>query len=314
LTHINNTIMIQVTNLSKSFRGLKAVNNVNLNIQKGEIFGLLGPNGAGKSTTINLMSSLLQADAGSIILDGKNIATDKLAKNSIGIVPQEISLYDNFSAYDNLLFFGKLYGINKKTLQGRIDEILQLIGLENRKNDLVKTFSGGMKRRVNIAASLLHEPKILLMDEPTVGVDPQSRNRIFEIVENLNKKGLTIIYTTHYMEEVERLCNRIAIMDMGKIIAQGTLEELQKQSNTTEKLALTFKDISKQQVVAFKESIQFPINQTNNTLSIHCNINKDLSGIMEYCTATNLEINDIQLIKANLEAIFLDLTNKQLRD
>lgn len=306
--------MIQVTNLSKSFGNLKAVNKVNLNIQSGEIFGLLGPNGAGKSTTINLLSALLQPDSGKIVLDGKDLQTHPQAKSSLGIVPQEISLYDNFSAYDNLLFFGKLYSIEKKILKNRIDELLVLIGLEDRKNDLIKTFSGGMKRRVNIAASLLHNPKILLMDEPTVGVDPQSRNRIFEIVENLNKKGLTIIYTTHYMEEVERLCNRIAIMDSGRIIAQGTLKELQKQSKTIEKLALTFKEISKEQQESFNKAFPFQTKRIENTLTIQCDINQDLSRIMSYCSLNNLQIIDIKLLKANLEAIFLDLTKKELRD
>ena len=307
--------MIQVTNLNKSFGTLKAVNQVNLNIKEGEIFGLLGPNGAGKSTTINLISSLLKADSGSIVLNGINLNTHPiLAKNSIGIVPQEISLYDNFSAYDNLLFFGKLYKVDRITLKQRIDEILVLIGLENRKDDLIKTYSGGMKRRINIAAALLHKPKILLMDEPTVGVDPQSRNRIFEVVETLNMQGLTIIYTTHYMEEVERLCNRIAIMDTGKIIAQGTLKELQEQSKTTEKVAFTFNDLSKEQFTAFKKDIAFEMQQTENTVTINCNINKDLGNILAYCTSKSIEVSDIKVIKANLEAIFLDLTNKRLRD
>lgn len=307
--------MIQTTNLNKSFGELKAVNQVNLNIKEGEIFGLLGPNGAGKSTTINLLSSLVKADSGSITLNGIDLNTNPiLAKNSIGIVPQEISLYDNFSAYDNLLFFGKLYKVDKTILKKRIDDILVLMGLENRKDDLIKTYSGGMKRRINIAAALLHQPKIVLMDEPTVGVDPQSRNRIFEVVETLNKQGLTIIYTTHYMEEVERLCNRIAIMDTGKIIAQGTLKELQKQSKTTEKVALTFNKLSKEQLTTFKKDIAFEIQQTDDTLTFTCDINKDLATILAYCTYKSIDIKDIKVIKANLEAIFLDLTHKRLRD
>jgi len=307
--------MIQVKNLTKSFDELIAVNTVNLNIKKGEIFGLLGPNGAGKSTLINLLSSLLKCDSGEVFLNGIDLNQDATScKRIIGIVPQEISLYDEFSAYDNLLFFGKLFNIDSKILKTRIEEILTLIGLENRKNDLVKTYSGGMKRRINIAAALLHQPKILLMDEPTVGVDPQSRNRIFEIVEKLNQQGLTIVYTTHYMEEVERLCNRIAIMDNGKIIAQGTLKELQQQSNTQEKLLVTFKQITKNQVAEISQLLNAKIKQTDANLEITCNINNDLKKLISYCSQQKLTLTNIKLNKANLEAIFLELTNKSLRD
>ena len=307
--------MIQVKNLTKSFDELIAVNTVNLNIKKGEIFGLLGPNGAGKSTLINLLSSLLKCDSGEVFLNGIDLNQDATScKRIIGIVPQEISLYDEFSAYDNLLFFGKLFNIDSKILKTRIEEILTLIGLENRKNDLVKTYSGGMKRRINIAAALLHQPKILLMDEPTVGVDPQSRNRIFEIVEKLNQQGLTIVYTTHYMEEVERLCNRIAIMDNGKIIAQGTLKELQQQSNTQEKLLVTFKQITKNQVAEISQLLNAKIKQTDTNLEITCNINNDLKKLISYCSQQKLTLTNIKLNKANLEAIFLELTNKSLRD
>lgn len=307
--------MIQVKNLTKSFNELVAVNNINLNIAKGEIFGLLGPNGAGKSTTINMLSSVLKGDSGSVFLNGIDLKTNtNNCKKIIGIVPQEISLYNDFSAYDNLLFFGKLFKIDTNTLKKKINKLLVLIGLEDRKNDLVKTYSGGMKRRINIAAALLHNPKILLMDEPTVGVDPQSRNRIFEIIETLNKQGLTIIYTTHYMEEVERLCNRIAIMDQGKIIAQGTLNELQEQSNTQEKLVLTFGSISEKEIVDLKSELNYTISQAANTLKISCNINKDINTIISYCAKKKLKIIDIKLNKANLEAVFLELTGKVLRD
>ena len=210
--------MIQVTNLSKSFDQLQAVRNLSFSIKKGEVFGLLGPNGAGKSTTINMMSTILSGDEGVILIDGNDIKqSPNICKTLIGVVPQEISLYDEFTAYENLFFWGELYQIPARELKKRIITILELIGLSDRKNDLIKNYSGGMKRRINIASAILHNPKILFMDEPTVGVDPQSRNRIFEIVENLNKQGMTIVYTTHYMEEVERLCNRIAIIDDGKL-------------------------------------------------------------------------------------------------
>ncbi|HIP37075.1 MAG TPA: ABC transporter ATP-binding protein [Crocinitomix sp.] len=307
--------MINISNLSKSFNDFKAINNVDLNIKKGEIFGLLGPNGAGKSTLINILSTVLKADIGTISLNGMDLNKHpEDCKQIIGIVPQEISLYDNFSAYDNLLFFGKLYGVEITTLKNRINELLILIGLDNRKNDLIKTYSGGMKRRINIAAALLHQPEILLMDEPTVGVDPQSRNQIFDVVEALNKKGMTIIYTTHYMEEVERLCDTIAIMDSGKIIIQGTLEELQNTSNTKELLQLKFKSISKEQIAAFKNNFDFEITNKKEELNLFCNIEKDLNGILNYSLNKNLIITAIHQNKATLETIFLKLTGKNLRD
>jgi ABC-2 type transport system ATP-binding protein len=307
--------MIKVQNLNKSFGDFKAINNIDLSVKKSEIFGLLGPNGAGKSTLINILSTVLKADSGEIYINGIDLSINPDSnKQIIGIVPQEISLYDNFSAYDNLLFFGKLYGIDKKIVKKRIDEILILIGLENRKNDLIKNYSGGMKRRINIAAALLHQPEILLMDEPTVGVDPQSRNQIFDIVEALNKKGMTIIYTTHYMEEVERLCDTIAIMDNGKIIAQGTLEELQNTSKTKELLKLNFRGLTNQQFENFKKQFDVEVIKEDNELSIKCTIEKELNNILSYAVKNDLNIIDIDRKKATLETIFLELTGKKLRD
>lgn len=306
--------MIQVTNLSKSFANTKAVDDINFEIRKGEIFGLLGPNGAGKSTILNMMSTILKSDNGTISIEGLDVKPNsKESKQLIGVVPQEISLYEELSAYENLLFWGNLYGIPSKELKERINSTLELIGLSDRKKDLIKTYSGGMKRRINIAAALLHKPKILLMDEPTVGIDPQSRNRIFEVVETLNKQGMTIVYTTHYMEEVERLCNRIAIIDSGKIIAQGTQRELQELVNVKENVQLEFDFLSEDQVVKLRELLSYPMIQKEKTLLIESTI-KELSGIIAACNQLGLTINDIQLQKVNLETIFLSLTGKQLRD
>ncbi len=306
--------MIQVTNLSKSFDQLQAVKKISFSINKGEVFGLLGPNGAGKSTTINMMSTILSSDEGTILIDGNDIeSSPNTCKTLIGVVPQEISLYDDFTAYENLLFWGQLYKIPSKELKERIEIILELIGLSERKNDLIKTYSGGMKRRINIASAILHKPKILFMDEPTVGVDPQSRNRIFEIVENLNKEGMTIVYTTHYMEEVERLCSRIAIIDDGKIVAQGTQSELQKESNVKETIEIRFQTITSTQVEVLKEA--FPsLIQNNQTITVACDANKELSTIISICNTAKLQIEDLKLNKVNLETIFLKLTGKQLRD
>ena len=306
--------MVQVTNLSKSFDEIHAVKNISFSIKKGEIFGLLGPNGAGKSTTINMMSTIVPSDFGTIYIDGNDIKENpNICKQILGVVPQEISLYDDFTAYENLQFWGELYQIPTKELKLRILTILELIGLSDRKDDLIKTYSGGMKRRINIAAGILHNPEVLFMDEPTVGVDPQSRNRIFEIIEELNKQGMTIIYTTHYMEEVERLCNRIAIIDDGKIVAQGTQAELQRESNVKETIEITFQSISKKQTERLREA--FPsILQNKQSVVIACDANKELSYIIDICNTEKLQIEDLKLNKVNLETIFLNLTGKQLRD
>lgn len=223
--------MIQLRSVSKSYGNIKAVNNVSFDIEKGEIFGILGPNGAGKSTIVNILNTLVKPDKGDVIIDGVNIKGDgHIIKFIMGVVPQDIALYEELTAYENLMFWGGLYDIPKKELISNVKRTLEIVDLVNRKDDRIKTFSGGMKRRINIACSLLHSPKILVLDEPTVGVDPQNRNHIFEVIERLNNEGMTIIYTTHYMEEAERFCDKIAIIDTGQIIAQGTLEELKEIS------------------------------------------------------------------------------------
>jgi ABC-2 type transport system ATP-binding protein len=306
--------MIKVQNLSKSFQNIQVVNAISFNIKKGEIFGLLGPNGAGKSTTLNMMSTILKNDDGTIHIDGKNISENqKDCKHLIGVVPQEISLYEDLSAYENLLFWGSLYGISSKELKTRILTTLELIGLLDRKSDLIKTYSGGMKRRINIAAALLHNPKVLFMDEPTVGIDPQSRNHIFEVIETLNKQGMTIVYTTHYMEEVERLCDRIAIIDSGKIIAQGTQSQLKELVQTKESIQLEFDFLSESNVNQLRELLSYKLTQNENNLLVGSTV-KELSKVITACNELQLSIKDIELNKVNLEAIFLNLTGKQLRD
>jgi len=307
--------MIKVTNLSKSYGDLKALDNINFTIKKGEIFGLLGPNGAGKSTTIKILSTLLNSYTGHIKIKGFSLSENLTrCKEIIGVVPQEIALYEDFSAYDNLLFWGKLNGVTGLKLHSKIDVLLDLIGLTHRKNDLIKTYSGGMKRRINIAVALLHEPKILFMDEPTTGVDPQSRNKIFDIIEDLNKKGMTIIYTTHYMEEVERLCNTIAIIDTGKIVVQGTKAELQKLCDLKELVSLELESFTEEQLSDLQKAIPFKMQLKDNTLTIECNIDKNLETILTQCSASGIIWENINLQKSNLETIFLQLTGKQLRD
>ncbi len=307
--------MIKVTNLSKSYGNFNAVNNLNLTIKKGDIFGLLGPNGAGKSTTIEIISALQSFDNGEVLINNKSIKTHPLkCKKMLGVVPQDISLYEEFSAFDNLVFWGKLNGVSKAKLKPKIEELLDLIGLSSRKNDLIKTYSGGMKRRINIAAALLHEPEIVFMDEPTTGVDPQSRNKIFDIIESLHKKGITIVYTTHYMEEVERLCNMIAIMDNGEIIAQGTIDELQKACNLKEIIYVEVISISKEIFKYLQEKSKLNIQKNGHIIAVECNPSIDLEEFLTTLRQLNITIKSIEIQKSNLESIFLNLTGKQLRD
>lgn len=216
--------MLEAVALRKLFRGKVAVDDVNLYLSEGESVGLLGPNGAGKSTTISIISSLLAPSSGDVKLNGKSIvAKPQLIRQILGVVPQEIALYEELSAYENLKFFGKLYRLKGKQLELKIQELLEIVGLRERQKEQIRAYSGGMKRRINIAAALLHDPKIVIMDEPTVGIDPQSRNHILETVKLLNReKGTTVLYTSHYMEEVEQLCKRVYIMDHGRVIASGT--------------------------------------------------------------------------------------------
>ena len=218
---------VNVQNLVKTFGKHEAVKGVSFTIGKGEIFGLLGPNGAGKSTTINMMCGYLEPTSGDTIIGDISVRKEpRKAKRTIGVVPQEIALYGDLTSTENLEFFGEIYGLPTKERRARADEVLHFVGLYDRRKDAIKTFSGGMQRRINMAIAMMHRPAFLLMDEPTVGVDPQSRENIFDTIEKIRDTGTTILYTTHYMEEAERLCNHIAIMDEGKIIAMGTLDQL----------------------------------------------------------------------------------------
>ena len=232
--------MLELKNLTKRYGERVAVDRLSLCVKRGERFGLLGPNGAGKTTAISMLVGALQPDSGEILFHGEPLSgeSDPL-KCRIGYVPQELALYDDLSAADNLRFFGAIYGLSGAKLSERVEATLAIAGLTDRAKDRVRTFSGGMKRRLNLAAALLHEPELLVLDEPTVGVDPQSRNAIFEALEKLAQSGLTLLYTTHYMEEVERLCDRIAIMDQGQIVAEGTQSELRELLPTSTSCAIT---------------------------------------------------------------------------
>lgn len=307
--------MISVSNLRKSFDTVEALKGISFNIPQGECFGLLGPNGAGKTTTISIMSTLVEPSEGKVSIAGFDLKKNPLeCKKNIGVVTQEIALYNELSAYDNLQFWGGLYNVPKMELKARIDELLNLFGLFERKNDKVKNYSGGMKRRINIASALLHKPNVLFMDEPTVGIDPQSRNLIFEVVEKLHKEGMTIIYTTHYMEEAERLCNRIGIIDDGIIVAQGTLDELKTSGSMKETLVISFTNLTEKRFTEISND-WYDHQRFDNTIHFFPkNIQGDLSKIILKCNEVGLDILHIDIRKITLETIFLSLTGKHLRD
>jgi len=309
--------MIQVRSVSKSYGSIEAVKDVSFNIEKGEIFGILGPNGAGKSTIVNILNTLVKPDKGDVIIDGVNIKNDgKTVKLIMGVVPQEIALYEELSAYENLMFWGGLYDIPKQELVANVNRTLEIVDLVNRKDDRIKTFSGGMKRRINIACSLLHNPKILVLDEPTVGVDPQNRNHIFELIERLNYEGMTIIYTTHYMEEAERFCDKIAIIDTGRIVAQGTLKELRQISDVKDLLTIKLADANSEIISRItSENPSFRFDNASFTLIVECaNIGNDTSVIINQIQNSGGVIEKIYSRGTNLESIYLKLTGKELRD
>ena len=231
--------ILQVQNLVKNYGDFQAVKGVSFDIEEGEIFSLLGPNGAGKTTTISMLSTLYMPTSGDATIGGHSITKDPMSvRGIIGVVPQDLALYEDLTARENLIFWGQMYNLSGKALHARVDEVLEQIGLTDKAKDRVKTYSGGMKRRVNIGVGLLHKPRLLFMDEPTVGIDPQSRRAILDTVKDLNKQGMTLLYTTHYMEEAEELSHRVGIIDHGEMIAIGTQKELTQQVGEAETLIL----------------------------------------------------------------------------
>ncbi|CAM4300350.1 antibiotic ABC transporter ATP-binding protein [Bacillus manliponensis] len=310
--------MLVVEQVTKSFGKMEVVKGISFTVQKGETFGLLGPNGAGKSTTIAMICGLLPYDSGDIKVGGNSVKEHPLTiKKKIGVVPQDIALYPTLSARENLIFWGKMYGLKGEVAKKRADEVLAYVGLEDRAKDKIETFSGGMKRRINIGAALMHEPELLIMDEPTVGIDPQSRNHILETVKSLNEQGMTVIYTSHYMEEVEYLCERIAIVDHGRMIALGTKTEL------CNRLVDGF--IVKLQVNRYQEELlqalientvveRLSVDEDTNTLTIALQSSESMSEIVSQVIARNVKILKLEVQEPNLEALFLQLTGRSLRD
>ncbi|OQY29027.1 MAG: hypothetical protein B6I38_08645 [Anaerolineaceae bacterium 4572_5.1] len=301
----------------KSYDDIQAVSGVSFQIPQGEVFGLLGPNGAGKTTLISILTGLFEPSQGNVVIDGEDLKQNKLhAQTKIGFVPQELALYPTLSARDNLLFYGRIYGLRGKHLRERVASVLELVDLTERANDAIDTYSGGMKRRINMAVGLLHEPELLFLDEPTVGIDSQSRNAIYESVQALNKMGMTIVYTTHYMEAAERLCHRVAIIDKGKLIALDTPQSLIR--NLGGGLVLLklhprrFSAITEQgkQIPAVKD-----ITQQDGKLVIHAyQVQHALVGILEIASKIGARIKAVEVLEPNLEAVFLQMTGKKLRN
>lgn len=309
--------LIEIKNMTKKFGNKTAVNDISLSIEKGEIFGLLGPNGAGKSTTINSICGLLKIDVGTIKVDSININDNHLeVKKRLGLVPQEIAIFEELSALDNVIFFGKLGGLKGDLLKKSAVEALEFVSLLDKKNQVPKKFSGGMKRRLNIACAIVHKPKIIIMDEPTVGIDAQSRNHILESVKMLNKSGTTIIYTSHYMEEVESICNRIGIIDNGKLITCGTTEELKSLISNDEKIEIDVQEINYSLINDLKDIPGVKeVALTNNILEIIASQSQIiLQDVMFVLSKNGVRIKGIDLIEPDLETVFLSLTGKKLRD
>lgn len=309
--------IVKIENLVKKFGDLTAVDNISLNIDQGEIYGLLGPNGAGKSTTINIMSGLLTMDKGHIdILEKDIVKNSTFVKQNIGLVPQDIAIYEDLTAYENVKFFASLYGLKGSELKEKTEEALEFVGLMDKSKEYPKKFSGGMKRRLNIACAIAHRPKLIIMDEPTVGIDPQSRNHILQSVKKLNSLGCTIIYTTHYMEEVESVCSKIAIIDHGKVIAEGTKEELKAIVTDVNSIEITVDNYENVNVDDIK-SINgvTKVNVENDKVKIESR--KDISNldkIILYFTNNHLSIKNIETKNPDLETVFLTLTGRKLRD
>jgi len=303
--------MIKAENLKKSYGSTVAVDGVSFEVQKGQTLGLLGPNGAGKTTTIQMLCGLLKPDAGKITLDGKTDPGQVEVRMSLGVVPQALALYEELSAMENLRFFGKIYGLSGHNLKERVNNCLDIAGLAKRSKERVSKYSGGMKRRLNMVCSLLHDPPILLLDEPTVGVDPQSRNLIFDTIENMSKQGRTIIYTTHYMEEAQRLCDKVAIIDHGKILEMDSVENLIAKHGGPSHIEAEFEeklpDVDK--IKPFVSDKNMQLDETK----IRFQTEKPMESLAKL-NSSGVRFLSLKVQTANLEDVFLNLTGRRLRD
>ena len=309
--------MIHVVGLVKSYGTLRAVDGVSFDVAKGELYGLLGPNGAGKTTTMSMLSGLLAPDEGRILCDGVDLATHPLkVKAQLGVVPQEPALYDGLSARENLAFWGGLYGLNGAELSRAVDRALDLVGLRERAKDPVKQYSGGMKRRVNLALGLVHGPRAVLMDEPTVGIDPQARLNILEAVKQVAAAGTTVIYTTHYLDEVETLCDRIAIMDHGKILAEGTLDQLKSRVGGRDVVTVrgAFDTAAVLPRLKAIEGLSVTSAEAGKLVLTVDGTGRGAVDLLGRVLAEGLPIEGISIQPPSLNTLFLNLTGRELRD
>ena len=308
--------VISALDLSKKFRELRAVDRVSFSVGEGELFGLLGPNGAGKTTTISMICGLLKPDEGAVQIGDFNLwANPRRAKRLLGLVPQDLALYEEFSARDNLLFWGGLYGLDRAELKRNSAELLQRVGLAERAREPVSRFSGGMKRRLNLAIGLVHRPKALLLDEPTVGIDPQARNNILEIIRDIARQGTTILFTTHHLEEAEKLCDRIAIMDHGKILQTGSVAELAKVAGDRDLVTIRGRFSAPQiQQALEREPVSF-LNVADKVATLNlAREDYGLSALINQLGRAGVEVADLSIQKPTLESVFLKLTGRELRD
>ncbi len=308
---------IEVNNLRKSFGDFQAVQGASFAAQAGEVLSLLGPNGAGKSTTISMLSGLLAPTSGDACIMGHSVLREpEAAKKSLGVVPQDIALYPDLSARENLVFWGKMYGLRGAELKVRVDEVLHVIGLADRQKDHVGKFSGGMKRRVNIGAALLHKPAVVIMDEPTVGIDPQSRRHILDNVKELNQKGMTVLYTTHYMEEAAELSHHIAIMDKGRVIAYGSHAELIKMVGEQTRIDVTL-NAEAEKILDVWQAIEgvAKIDALDGKITaLVDDSNRVLPRLFDAAAKQGVRITSVDIQEPNLETVFLHLTGRALRD
>jgi len=305
--------MIEVRDLVKSFGELNALGGVSFTVNEGEIFGLLGPNGAGKTTTISIMSGLLAPDSGTVRVAGMDIRKDgRRVRGMLGVVPQEVALYEELTARENLGFWGGLYGLSGRELRAESERVLELVGLSERAGDPVREYSGGMKRRLNLAVGLIHRPRVILLDEPTLGIDPQARLNILDIIRGGVSGGMTVIYTTHYLEEAEKLCDRIAILDKGKILAQGSLAELVKLVGEGNIVSIEG-EFSKERMgpLVAGGAVQY---LEDNVLRMTVPGQADLSRILERIFSAGIRVEEVSIKEPSLEGVFIKLTGSELRD
>jgi ABC-2 type transport system ATP-binding protein len=317
-------IIVETKDLTKTYGNpqngeVQAVKGINLQIQKGEIFSLLGPNGAGKTTTISMLSTLIAPTSGDATIDGHSIIKEPMAvRNIIGVVPQELALYDDLNARENLIFWGQMYGLSGKALRVRVAEVLEQTGLVDRAKERVKAYSGGMKRRVNIGVGLLHKPKMLFMDEPTVGIDPQSRRAILDSVKELNQQGMTVLYTTHYMEEAHEISDRVGIIDHGELIALGTQAELTHQVGENDTLILHIDEGQNGEALASaarKIPSVLRADVTDHTVAVIAPEAEDImTPVITAANEMGIKIRSVDIREPNLETVFLSLTGRALRD